>query len=65
MKTKDHRFPRSDYAPYEAFLEGFVDYRHGLHENPYDSVPAFSAEAQAWARGREAAKRITQATGKA
>ena len=35
MKDTDQRPPSSEYAPYEAFWEGFVDYRHGLHRNPY------------------------------
>lgn len=39
MKNTDQRPLFSEYAPYEAFWEGFVDYRHGLYRNPYDSVP--------------------------
>jgi hypothetical protein len=38
MKNTDQRPPSSEYAPYEAFWEGFVDYQHGLHRNPYDAV---------------------------
>ena len=30
MKDTDQRPLFSEYAPYEAFWEGFVDYRHGL-----------------------------------
>ena len=39
MKNTDKRQLTSDYAPYQAFWEGFVDYRHGLHRNPYEAVP--------------------------
>ena len=53
MKNTDQRQLTSDYAPYEAFWEGFVDYRHGLHRNPYDAVPTQDVECQAWDRGQE------------
>jgi hypothetical protein len=61
MKTADQRISTSEYAPYEAFWEGFVDYRHGLQRNPYEAVPAQGVEAHAWDRGREASIRVTGA----
>ena len=61
MKNADQRILASEYAPYEAFWEGFVDYRSGLHRNPYDSVPTQNVEAHAWDRGREASMRVTRA----
>jgi hypothetical protein len=65
MKNTDKRTLASDYAPYEAFWEGFVDYRHGLHRNPYyDAVPRQDIEAQAWDSGREASTRVTRAVGR-
>ena len=39
MKNTDQRQLTSDYAPYEAFWEGFVDYRHGLHSESLWSRP--------------------------
>jgi hypothetical protein len=63
MKNTDQRQLTSDYAPYEAFWEGFVDYRHGLHRNPYDAVPTQDVECQAWDRGQEAGMRATRAIG--
>lgn len=59
MKNTDQPF--SQYAPYEAFWEGFVDYRHGLYRNPYDTVPAQEVESQAWNRGQEAGMRAARA----
>ncbi|MGZ8388131.1 MAG: hypothetical protein ACXWVE_07825 [Rhodoplanes sp.] len=58
MKNANQRKLTSEYAPYEAFWEGFVDYRHGLQCNPYDAVPAQDVEAHAWDRGREASIRV-------
>ena len=49
--------------PGEAFWEGFVDYRHGLHRNPYDAVPTQDVECQAWDRGQEAGMRATRTIG--
>ncbi len=49
---------------YEAFWEGFIDCRHGLHHNPYDTVRSMRAEARAWDRGQEACKRILSAIGR-
>ncbi len=46
MKNTDQRQLTSDYAPYEAFWEGFVDYRHGLHRNPYEAVPTQDVESR-------------------
>ena len=63
MKT-DQRSFASDYAPYEAFWEGFVDYQYGLQRNPYDAVPRQNTEAQAWDFGREASMRVTCAMGR-
>ena len=63
MKNTDQRPPSSEHAPYEAFWEGFVDYRHGLHRNPYDAVPTQDVESQAWDRGQEAGMRATRAIG--
>lgn len=62
MKTTDHRPSNADYRLYEAFWEGFVDFRHGLQENPYRSAATRGAEAQLWDRGREAGRRIAEAT---
>jgi hypothetical protein len=61
MKNTDQRHLTSDYSPYEAFWEGFIDYRHGLHRNPY-LVPAQGAEAHAWEHGQEASMRVTRTT---
>jgi len=58
-----HDITTSDYAPYEAFWEGFVDFRDGQHRNPYHATPARGAEARAWDRGREASMRVTRALG--
>ena len=63
MKNTDQRQLIADYAPYEAFWEGFVDYRHGLHRNPYDAVPTRDVECRAWDRGHEAGMRATWAIG--
>ena len=49
---------------YEAFWEGFVDYRHGLHHNPYGAVPTKDV-AQAWDRGQETGLRVTRASERA
>ena len=62
--TNSDEITISEYAPYEAFWEGFVDYRHGLHRNPYDTMPAQGVEARAWDRGREASMRVTRAIGR-
>ena len=56
----------SDYTPYdqfEEFHEGFLDFKHGLHHNPYDVLPGKDFEAQAWACGQEAAVRYVRAAG--
>ena len=56
----------SDYTPYdqfEEFHEGFLDFEHGLHHNPYDALPGKDFEAQAWACGQEAALRYVRAAG--
>ena len=50
MKNTDQRPLFSEYAPYETFWEGFVDYRHGLYRNPYDTVSTQGVESQAWDR---------------
>jgi len=63
MTNTDHDCLTSDHAPYEAFWEGFVDYRDGLDRNPY-GTPAKSTEARHWDRGRRAALRIARARGK-
>jgi len=55
MKNTDQRQLTSDYAPYEAFWEGFVDYRHGSRHNPYDAVPTQDVECQAWDEVRKPA----------
>jgi hypothetical protein len=62
MKNADE-ITTSDYSPYEAFWEGFVDYRDGLHRNPYQAMPTQGVEARAWDRGREASMRVTRAIG--
>ena len=47
----------SDYTPYdqfEEFHEGFLDFEHGLHHNPYDASPGErirSASLDLWPRG--------------
>jgi hypothetical protein len=64
MTKTDQRSYTSDYAPYEAFWEGFVDYRHGLQRNPYDAAARQNTEAQAWDFGREASMRVTYAMGR-
>ena len=61
MKNADQRLLTSDYSPYVAFWEGFVDYRHGLYRNPYDAVPTQDVEFQAWDRGQEAGMRAARA----
>ena len=56
----------SDYTPYdqfEEFHEGFLDFEHGLHHNPYDASPGKDFEAQAWTCGQEAALRYVRAAG--
>jgi hypothetical protein len=65
MNNTDHRLLTSEHAPYEAFWEGFVDFRHGLHHNPYDAAPAKETEAQSWDHGQEAAMRVERAAGRA
>jgi hypothetical protein len=45
MQETDQPPSGSDYASYEAFLEGFVDFRDGSHSNPYDAVPTATVEA--------------------
>ena len=62
MKNSHQRRLTSQYTPYEAFWEGFVDYRHGLHHNPY-VVPTQDVESQAWDRGHEAGMRVMRAIG--
>jgi hypothetical protein len=64
MRKTDNKLSTSEYAPLEAFWEGFVDHRDGLQRNPYNAVPAKDAEAQAWDRGREASMRVTGAIGR-
>ena len=64
MQNTYQRSFASDYAPYEAFWEGFVDYRHGLKRNPYDALPRQDIEAHAWDIGREASMRVTYAMGR-
>lgn len=63
MKNTDQRKLTSDYASYQAFWEGFVDYRHGLRQNPYEAVPTQDVESQAWDRGQEAGMRAMRAIG--
>jgi hypothetical protein len=63
MKNTHQRLLTSEYAPYEAFWEGFIDYRHGVHRNPYHAVPAQDVEYQAWNRGQEAGMRVARAIG--
>jgi hypothetical protein len=57
----------SEYTPYdgfEEFHEGFVDFEHGLHHNPYDALLSKDTQAQAWHYGQEAAMRYVQAIGR-
>lgn len=61
MKNVRQKLLTSEYAPYGAFWEGFVDYRHGMHRNPYNAAPAQDAESQAWDRGQEAGMRVMRA----
>lgn len=64
MTKTDQNSYTSDYAPYEAFWEGFVDYRDGLKRNPYDAAPRQDTEARAWDFGREASMRVSCAIGR-
>ena len=63
MKSTDQRQLTSDYSPYEAFWEGFVDYRYGLRRNPYEAIPTQYVESRAWDRGQEAGMRAMRAIG--
>ena len=57
----------SEYTPYDGFKEfhqGFVDFEHGLHHNPYDALPSKDFQAHAWHYGQEAAMRYVQAIGR-
>jgi hypothetical protein len=62
MKMKAARTKTLIYqhAPNEAFWEGFIDYQHGQHRNPYDDLQNALGEAQAWGSGQEAAQRGRQ-----
>ena len=63
MKRADQRPVTPEYTPYEAFWEGFIDYQHGQHRNPYAGLKNGVVEAQAWGSGQEAALRA-RATGR-